>query len=248
METKKPRRRRRTKIEIENDIWAALEKLIVKKGIHNLTIVELAQEAQIEPMIFYNRFENLNDVIEKYVRRYDYWLKDTIKINTKAEPKSEVKKIITNLICELYKNEIMQKILLWELNNNSEINRQMASTREMQSEPLYKYFNEHLKNARVGLHPIATILIAGVYYLVLHRKISTFGLINFDSEEGKQILIDTVEEIIERTLVLNDTTVSFKTPQTMTEAAKNMLDLGVETRIIELSTGLTSKEINDLKN
>ena len=244
---KKTRKRRRTKIEIENEIWSALERLIIKKGFHNLTIVELAQEAKVEPIVLYNRFYNLEDVIEKYVRRYDYWLKDAIKIDPKVEPKSQLKKIITDLIKELYKNEIMQKILLWELDNSSEVNRQMAEVREIQSKPLYNYFNERLEAVGVGLEPVTSVLIAGVYYLVLHRKISTFGFINFDSKQGKQVLLDTAEEIIEHSFIPKSIPVSYKKPKTATEVAQNMLEIGISAKIIEISTGLTIKEINNLK-
>ncbi|MCL2327684.1 MAG: TetR/AcrR family transcriptional regulator [Bacteroidetes bacterium] len=246
--TKKPRRRRRTKVEVERDIWAALEKLIIKKGFHNLTIVELSEEAQVEPMVLYNRFENLDDIIEKYLRRYDYWLKDISRINKKTEPKNSLKEIITGLINELYKNEIMQQILLWGLLNKSEATRQMSAMRELQYEPLYNYLNEQLQGTRIGAKPIIAIIVAGVYYLILHRKISTFGLINFNSEHGKQVLIDMTEELIDQLFIEKETVVPFKTPQSISEVAKNMLDLGVGIKVIELSTGLTVEEIDKLKN
>jgi hypothetical protein len=93
---------------------------------------------------------------------------------------------------------------------------------------------------------IGSVLIAGIYYLVLHRKVSTFSNINFDTQQGKQILLDTVEEMIEYAFVPNNISVSNKQPQTATEIAQNMLEIGVNTRIIELSTGLTAEEINNL--
>jgi AcrR family transcriptional regulator len=248
MEINKKRKRRRTKIELEDDIWTAVEKLIIKKGFHNLTVKEILQEAQVEPMIFYNRFENLDDMIEKYVHRYDYWLRDSIKIDSEVEPKSESKKLITNLINELYENEIMQKILLWELNDDSKVSRQMASAKETQSKALYQYFSEHLETIGGGsVKSVSSLIIAGIYYLVLHRKISTFGLINFDSLQGKQMLIEMAEKIINILFITKPATVSHHKPQTTEEVAKNMLDLGIEVKIIELSTGLTAGEINKLQ-
>ena len=249
METieKKPRRRRRTKVEVERDIWAALERLIVKKGFHNLTIVELSQEAQVEPMVLYNRFDNLDDIIEKYLRRYDYWLKDGSKINPKSTPKNNLKEILTGLIGELYKNDIMQQILLWELTNVSEATRQMAEMRELQYKPLYNYLNEQLQGTKADAKIVIAVLIAGVYYLVLHRKVSTFGLVDFNTKQGKQTLIDTIEELIGYLFIEKHAVVPFKTPQSVSEVAKNMLKLGVGTQMIELSTGLTAEEIEKIK-
>ncbi len=245
-EGKKSRRRRRTKIEIENDIWNALERLILKKHIHNITIVELAQEAQVEPVVLYNRFKNLEELIEIYVRRYDYWLKDVTEIDWNGEPKSEFKKMFTNFVDKFYENEIMQRVLIWELHNGNEVNRQMAGMREMQAQQLFEHFNKYLQNSGVGIKAFTAILVAGIYMLVLHRKISTFSLIDFDCEAGKQILIDTVEEIVDRSFISEATTVSHENPQSIRDVAQNMLDLNVEKGIIALSTGLTVEQINSM--
>ncbi|MDR2964140.1 MAG: TetR/AcrR family transcriptional regulator [Bacteroidales bacterium] len=249
METieKKPRRRRRTKIEIETDIWAALKRLIIKKNFQNITLVELAKEAQVEPAVLYNRFKNLEEILEIYVRRYDYWLKDAIKIDPKEEPKRLLQKIVANLINELYQNKVMQQVLLWEIGNHSETTRQIAKMREIQAEPMHNYFNAQFDSENNKFGAILSIIIGGVYYLILHRKVSTFGLINFDSEEGKQVLIDTAAEIIERLFVQKNTMVSIQKPQSVIEVAKNMLDLNVNPKIIAQSTGLTAEEIKKLK-
>ncbi|MDR1729075.1 MAG: TetR/AcrR family transcriptional regulator [Prevotellaceae bacterium] len=249
METagKKARRRRRTKIEVEKDIWDALERLIRKKNIHNITIVELAQEARVEPIVLYNRFKNLDELIEKYVRQYDYWLKDVAEINWNAEPKSEFKKMLTNFTKGLYESEIMQRMLVWELHNDSEVNRETAQMREMQSVQLFEHFNKQLQNGGSGFNAIIAVLVAGIYYLVLHRKISTFVFIDFDTEAGRQLLIDAVEEIVDFLIFPKDATVSHENPQSIRDVAQNMLDLGVEKEIIARSTGLTDREINKLK-
>ena len=248
METieKKTRRRRRTKIEVENAIWEAFERLITQKGFHKLTIVELAQEAQVEPQVLYNRFENLSDIIDRYLLQRDYWLNDNIKIDYKTNPKNCLKKIAAGLINDMYGNEIMQQVLIWELSNSSEASREMAQMREKQYKPLYDYLNEHLQGTQAGTKAIIALMIAGVYYLILHRRISTFGLINFDTEHGKQLLIGMVEELIGRLFIEKGTKISFKAPKTMREVAKNMLDLGVTTNTVATSTGLTLKEVTSL--
>ena len=245
---KKTRRRRRTKIEVEGAIWAAFERLVAQKGFHKLTIVELAQEARVEPQVLYNRFENLSDIIDKYLLQYDYWLSDTSKVNQKSAPKNLLKEIVTGLINDMYGDEIMQQVLLWELTNSSEVSREMAQLREKQYKPLYNYLNEQLRGTEVGAKAIIALLIAGAHYLILHRKVSTFGSINFNSEQGKQVLINMIAELIDRLFVEKDTKVSFKAPQTIREVAKNMLDLDIATNTVVSSTGLSVAEVNSLRS
>ena len=200
MESKNPKRRRerRTKAVIEEVLWKAVENQIIKKGINNLTIIGIAQEAKIEPPVIYNRFKNLNDILEKYIRKYDYWLNDIIKIvDKKSDPKDCLKKIFTKLIEELYKNEVMQKILLWELSDTNPIANRSSTNRELYSGTLFRYFNETLEKADIEPEPFFAIIIGGIYYSILHRKVSTFCKIDFNTDNGKEILIDTIDKIIE---------------------------------------------------
>ncbi len=202
-ENTKKRRERRTKAAIETDLWRAIEKQIIKNGVNNLTITGISQEAKFEPTVIYNRFSNMNDLLGKYLREHDYWLNNTIKIDKKEDPKENLKKAFTSLIEALYENEVMQKILVWELSKASPIGNRTAMNREIHSDAIFAYFNKMLNVTGSEVRPLMALIMGGIYYLTLYKKISTFSRINFDSDQGKEILIKTVENIIEHSFSNN---------------------------------------------
>jgi AcrR family transcriptional regulator len=195
---KKTIKKRRTNKEIDNLLSHTVTKLIIKKGFNNLTLTGIAKEAKINPWVIYNRYDNLDDLLDKYIRKYDYWINDLIVISLEKTPKENFKCIVTNFITELYNNEVMQKILLWELNDtHSKITRRIADNRETDSDNLLKYFNNIFDNKDINFNMFLSLMIASIYYLVLHKKISTFNTIDFTKKQSKDDLIKTIEKIID---------------------------------------------------
>jgi len=77
-EENKPKRYRRTNVDIQADIIKAAESLIKKKGFASMLVTELIKKARIEPLVFYNRYDNLREFYDEFVKRYDYWFKDVL--------------------------------------------------------------------------------------------------------------------------------------------------------------------------
>jgi AcrR family transcriptional regulator len=197
----KSRKKRRTKKEIDDAIWTTARRLITQNGFNNITLTGLAKEAGVTPIVIYNRFSNLDDLFEKYTKRYmrecDYWLNDLARIDLNKTPKENFKNIVTNLVKELYDNEVMQKVLLWEMNDTNKITRKMAQRRETDSDYLLNYFNSSLGNKKINFNMLLSMLTAGIYYLILHRKISTFSTIDFNTKQAKDDLMETIEKMID---------------------------------------------------
>jgi len=189
-------RKRRTKKELSEIIWNAFERLVIKEGFNGVTLIKLAREANVEPPVIYNRFEDEDDLFEQYVKQNDFWLNNTANINPELSPKENIVKIFTDLIDNLYDNEIMQRILLWELNDTNKITRQMAMRREFENSFLINYYNNGLKDSNLNINMVFSIILSSIYYLILHRKISTFSTINFNREESKEELKKTMCELI----------------------------------------------------
>jgi AcrR family transcriptional regulator len=238
------KRIRRTKKEIEKTLQTALENLIVKKGFDKITFNELAKDANVNPIVIYNRYNNLEDFFDKYIRKYDYWLSDIVKLDQNEDAKISLIRIFTDLIEDLYSNEIMQKILLWELGNHNEMTARMAINRELQSRHLFKYFDATLNDTVCELRPVTAILVAGIYYLILHRRLSTFSETDFNTEEGKELLIRTVSNMIDLLFITKGSETNDK--KTL-QIAKNLMENGVEMEIIARSTGLSNQDLEKLK-
>ena len=78
-EENKPKRYRRTNVDIQADIIKAAESLIKKKRLCiNVGDRTHKKKARIEPLVFYNRYDNLSEFYDEFVKRYDYWFKDVL--------------------------------------------------------------------------------------------------------------------------------------------------------------------------
>ena len=70
------RRPRRSKADIEAAIQKAAVAQIRKKGFVRALVTDIVKKAKIEPIVFYNRFKNLEEFYDQFVKRYDYWVSD----------------------------------------------------------------------------------------------------------------------------------------------------------------------------
>lgn len=77
----KERRKRRSAKDIKESIINAATHLIETEGFSNLTVTGIMRQAEIEPVQFYNRYDDLNKFIDEYVKKYDYWFSDIVKSN-----------------------------------------------------------------------------------------------------------------------------------------------------------------------
>jgi len=191
-------RKRRTKKELEEIIWAAFERLVIKGGFNSITLVKLANEAGVEPPVIYKRFENMDDLFEQYTKRKDFWLDKSASIDPGVSPKENQIKLLTDLIDNLYDNEIMQRLLLWGLNDTNKITRHIAMNREFENSFMIEYFNKAFKNSGLNINIANSILIAGIYYLILQRKVATFSSVDYNKEETKEQMKQTVRDMINK--------------------------------------------------
>jgi len=189
-------RKRRTKEELNGIIWSAFERIVIRSGFNSVTLMNLAQEAGVEPQVIYNRFEDLEDLFNQYIISKDLWLNNSIQIDPALSLKENCVKVYLEIIDGLYANEMMQRILLWELNDTQKITRRIAASREFENSFLLAYLNRGAKNFNINLNMVNAMIISGIYYLILHRKISTFSTIDFNLEDSKQQLKETVKNMV----------------------------------------------------
>lgn len=243
------KRHRRTKENLEKDLFQAANRVIEKVGFSGLTVTRLMKEAKADAPVFYNRYKDMNEFIDKFVRTYDYWLNDSFVIDSKNGTVIEnIEKIMIEFIDLFIDNIRMQKLIAWELNDDNFITRRTAQNRDNNSEPLIRHFENKLKNCNINFNAASAILIGGIYYLIIHRKMGTFNLIDFSTKEGidllKRTIVAIVREIFDDHAPVPSTEVEQNTINIATELLKN----GVSLDIIQRSTGLSEERILSFVN
>jgi len=239
METRK--RKQRTKKDIDESINNAAIQLIEEKGFQNIAVTAIMQRAKIEPVVFYNRYDDLDNFMDEFVKKYDYWFSDIIKnIEIQENPREQYITIMHSLLDSLKENNVMQQLLRWELSTHNNTTKRTARLREFHTLPLVERYKKIFEDSSVEIDALSALIIGGIYYLVLHGDLSEFGGIDINSEEGTQRLRNAIE-------YLSSIFFSYLNSgsETMT-IAKRMKGKGVEYSNIAEYTGLTLKQIEKL--
>lgn len=181
---KKPKRYRRKNVDIKADIAKAAESLIKKKGFASMLVTELVKKARIEPLVFYNRYDNLSDFYDEFVRQYDYWFKDILTgIEFPADSEAGYVSILKDVQKALHDKSVMLELLRWEIAEGNETTVRTAMLREMHTMPLVDAYGAKFKN--IDVVALSALVIGGIYYLNLHRDRSKFSDIDLSTEQGQ---------------------------------------------------------------
>ena len=123
MEKNSNNRNRRKKADLDSHLLEAAQETIKEVGFANATVVGIANKANVQASVFYNRFNDLDDFFDKLVREYDYWLNDSIVIKEDLSTIQNYENGMNRLIDAFSENEIMQQLIKWELSSKNFIDR-----------------------------------------------------------------------------------------------------------------------------
>lgn len=189
---------RRTKATIIEDIRKAAVESVLKRGFSGSLVSEIIKKAKIEPVVFYNRYQNLEEFFSEFVKGYDYWFSDIAKeANKQKSPYNQFIALINGLQECMIKKTVMQELIRWEIAEDNEITNRTASIREMFTLPLAEKYDNIFKNSGIDFVAIATIIISGLYYLYLHKDRSTFCNIDVNTEEGRNRINQAIKFLAE---------------------------------------------------
>lgn len=197
--SEKGRRTRRTSAEIDNAVMTELEKLVQQNGFDNVSVTALMAMANLETNVFYRRYGSMDNLYDRLAKRYDFWINDTIKISelNVLGPKLFFAKTLKTLYKELYKNTVMQKLLIWEMTTDNSTTRRTAQMRDTMNLNLVEYYDLMFKPLNINIRSIIAILISGIYYLILHKERAPFCSIDFDTVVGEKAFSEAVDTLVD---------------------------------------------------
>lgn len=194
----KQRRPRRRKKDIEEGIIKAASEVVIEQGFALTNANEIMRRADIEPLIFYRRYRNLQEFYKKFIKDNDFWLGDLMKKSDMEIEDYEEKliRLLDGLVDNLKKDSVMLELLRWEVTEGNELTRTSAQKREFSTLSLTKEYEFLFKKTGIDVVGISTIIIAGIYYLSLHRDRSEFCEIDMREEKGVERIKKTIEYLV----------------------------------------------------
>lgn len=234
------RNKRRTTQQVKDDIIKAVGNVLAKHGVSKLGVEIVADEAGMDKAMLYRHYKDFNDILRAYLEQEDFWInfldKKLDQLN-KDNLAPYVSEILENQLNELLSNNKLQELLIWELVDKSQLMKDIAQKREDMAFGILKEIQTHFPHKIVSSYNILAIISAGIYYLALHKDISSFCTINLNSKAHKEKLIADLSWLIERVF----------SPISETERiAINCIEKGLDNALIAEITGMDVKRIKEL--
>lgn len=190
---------------------AAVGEVIREKGYTGLTPTNIARTAGLSRRLITTYFGSADKLIETYVRSRDYWVAATgnagelIRENQGENTMQILETLLHSQLDYFYRNEEMQKIVLWQISQSTRIMYEVCEDRERLGKAFFAITDEELAGRGIDLRAIAALLISGIYYLVLHAHStdSLFCDVDLNSAEGMQRVKNVISFLIEKSYAHN---------------------------------------------
>lgn len=194
----KQKRVRRTNAEVENAISSAMDRLVEKYGLLKITANMLMEEAAIESPVFFNRYDSIDDLIYEYISGKDFWIKETLPFKDidKVGPEEYYIQTLLKLFETLKTSKAARDVLVWELMSESDASCKIARLKEMENESLLVYYSRMFQNSGINIRGITSLLIAGIYYLCLHKDKSTFCGLDINEKGDNEAFEKLIKDIV----------------------------------------------------
>lgn len=237
------KRNRRSNYAVEKDILDAVALLIKEVGFSKITLPAIAQTANVNLSVIYRHFGTLDNLLDKYTHKFDYWLNNILEATQIKDIDSSstiLQDMAERFIKSLSKDKEMQQLMIWELTEDNKSTRKSAQQRDLTVEKAIPLYEKFLANADINPRAVLAIIVAGMYYIILRKKRSTFCSIDFSTRQGKQLLADTMVKII---IYLSEYGEQNRDNK---DIAKKLKEHNVDEQIIIESTGISKEELDKL--
>ncbi len=187
---------RRSNQEIRKSIFDAVSKIVKEHGFSKLSIPLISEESGVQPNVISRRFNNLDDIIEQYVERFDFWL--TYFPEDRKSPNTRVafQNSLEDILDIAWKKREIQRLLSWELADRSSLTMAVTQRREEALDNLLSNYDKFFNGSSIDLRAVSSILISSIYYLSGFQDKSTFCGVNMKGPEGNLIVSDTLKKIV----------------------------------------------------
>lgn len=241
MEKEKKRRARRSLVAVERDILEAVMEIVKESGFQKVSLIAVATRANVQLSVIYRHFGSLEKLLDRYVQSLDYWMNTVLDLRDDELDGAEAyKSSLQHLMSAFYKNQEMQKLMVWELSEDNVTTRRTMKRRELVNTEMISVYNRMFEDSGIDIQSITAILTSGVYYIAINRKRVKYFDVDFSTKQGRERLFNTLGYLCDLVFA------ALKAKQEAKSTAKILKEKGVAADIIEEATKLTVEEIEAL--
>ena len=204
MEKKPVNTRERNKDKSKQQFLDAVGKILKTKGYQALKVNDIAATAGLDKKLIYKYFGGTDQLLDEYIRTQDFW--SNVKMEASDDEITDGGQAfsIHHLLEQfdyVYKNEELQKVLLWRLSESRKSLKKLTEDQEANGEQLFKsvgdiYFGDHARDFRA----VMAILVSGAYYLNLYSAVngSIFCGLDLKQTEDRDTIKQALSFLVEQ--------------------------------------------------
>lgn len=184
----------------------AVGTIIKSKGYKGLGLNAIAKEADVSKILIHRYFGGVDQLVEAYVLKNDYWIAKAKDVNREASGHTD-RETLRNLVSDLLKghfeyfntHEEMRSIILWEITEKTDLLNSISHVREEVGKLLLEKSEPLFIDSKKSLKAITALMVSAIYYMVLHAKKneSTICGIDINSQDGQIEILKTIEQIVD---------------------------------------------------
>ncbi|MHC5353667.1 TetR/AcrR family transcriptional regulator [Myroides sp. LJL115] len=195
----------RDKARTMSNMIDAVGRVLKREGYQGLTITNITKEAGVDRRLISFYFGDVDNLITTFLKQNDYWQnkgKQQIEALVEELPSMDTTAITSLLQGQfntLNQQEILRKLIHWELGDDNPTLKKLAQSREELSVDILQKVEDRYANSNKDLRALLAIQIAGLYYLSLHASSngSTFCGVDISTDQGKERINAAVESLVD---------------------------------------------------
>lgn len=184
----------------------AVGKVLEIRGYTGLTATNISKAAGLSRRLITTYFDSVDNLIETYVRNKDYWTEASGNVNKIIEQnqgnntKEIIDYLLQNQLDYFYNSKEMQKLILWEISEKTKIIYEVCDDRERLGSKVFELADEEFKADAIDIRAVSALLVAGIYYMVLHAKSTNtlFCGIDINETEGMNRIKKAISLILKK--------------------------------------------------
>lgn len=200
----------KNKAETMQRLIDAVGNIIKNKGYKGLGLNAIAKEADVSKILIHRYFGTVDQLVEAYVLKNDYWIAKASEVKVETSGKSDresLKELVIKLLRGHFEyfntHQEMRDIILWEITERTMLLNSICQVREAVGNMLIEKSAPLFAGNKKNLKAITAIMVSGIYYMILHSKKneSTICGIDVSSKEGEEEILKAIDQIIEWTFI-----------------------------------------------
>ena len=201
MATEKKVRIRRSKEEIDQLLMNAVCKVINEMGFSNLGINTVSEVATVEKAYIYRNFDSFENLLERYFAQHSFWERFILQKVKQEQEHANLQDIVTTYLSEMYKtmdqNEELESLIRWEVAEPTPYVMEQAKKRESETKEVRQKIASFSEANNIDAEAMVSIVLGGLFFLVLHKNNPPFFGIEVSKREGKKRIVKALEQLTE---------------------------------------------------